>query len=228
MKLADWQLKNIINFENSEYRYAICFTNASYSLMDEIKDVLKDNTNATNIIIDARNMDLTNYELVKDTIPEDLDIRSISKLLFESMIYGKIITNLLNMYPNELSRYIEGFKETLEAFNNNLEATHFNDINVKGIIMWNMPSDMLEKLKRENKSVTINVFIPLNFDYKMQASLNTLLNDRYPFHTRFYINSDSLTTYYTSNNDIIEEMHDYHERDLSEVLTLKNPIKIKK
>lgn len=225
MKLANWQLKNIINFKNSEYRYAICFTNTSDLLMDEIKEKLKENNNITNIIIDMRNIDFTNYELVKNTIPNYLDSKSISKLLLESIIYGKITTDLLKLHPEKLSRYNEKFGNLFNSFNDNLNAKHFKDINVDGIIMWNILSGMIETLKNKNISVTINVFIPHDMNSKIQKSLNTLLNDRYPFYTRFYINSDELSCYYDSNGCLLEETHDYHERNLSEVRLNKNKIK---
>lgn len=217
MTLNEKQLENIINF-TTEDKYAILFTNTSNELMDSIKESLKDNINITNIIIDMREINLSNYELVIKDIPKELDSKYISKKLFESIIYGNIIKDLYNIYPNIISKYID-----INKFNNNMNATKYSEIDLNEIIFRHHLDFIVESLKRDNISITINVFIDENIDYMKQRSLNDLLNDRYSFYTRFYTNNE-LKTYYDTSDVFIEEMHDYHERDLSKI---KNKLKIK-
>lgn len=227
MKVDKRYLKHILDFESMDAHRAIAFNNTDLSLMEDIKIYLRNNNtnNAINIIIDTDDLDFTNANKVVDSTKEGIDREFVREMLYRNAISLPIFKHICEVFPSidegvTYSRLL--YNERVEFGAMITECTTIDEVNLENSLTFYELPFLMRRLKDGSNDVVINVFIRKSMtDKKVQEILNALLNDRNDYHTRFFIEGDRLRTYYDTNGNLMQEMHDYHEFDLCEVCELK-------
>lgn len=226
MKINELQLQNILDFNcGMSDHNAKLFINTNNELMDEIIYYLTNSKEkkSINLILDVRNIDFSSFIEVYNTIPYDLNKKTITKLLYKNLIFTELLQQLFSKIDLKQDYIIEKSKNDLEKSKKNTKIKDFKDIDTSGIVS-EVNFDMI--MGHINYDITINVFINNNFDNILfQSILNSLLDDRNKYHTRFYVEGDCIGTYYTSNGILQQETHDYHTSDLSNIKSINEKVK---
>lgn len=197
-------LKEILNFKyNAKCSYL--FINTNPSLIPAISSFVK-NSSEPNLIT----LELSTDELEVYDISDNKDL-SMQKILYESIISALLLKQIYSRFPD---LQIPGL--SLEKVNEVILSilTKQRLKQPLGFYYLNYAS---ERIKSKNIDIALNIYISAYNNEVLQAVLNSFLNDRNTYKSRFFTPIDNLLTYYTTNGLLQQETHDYHERSLAEI-----------
>lgn len=194
----------------------IC-TNTSNNLMCEVGE-LGDYKDTIRVTISTDDLMLAGIDKIQ---AEDANSTLIVQdCLYESLLVAMILKKVLEKYPELKILGID--KEKVQKAINNSLTTDVKNIN-PDVMFARYHLDAFARLlkMKYNSNISINVLIngiPVN----LQRVINSYVNDRYSFRTVLFASDSDLCTYYDSNGVLLQDVHDYHSLNLSDITSLNN------
>lgn len=193
------------NLNDNDYDNHIYFGLNSDEI-NNLHQLLKNDYGCLDIVINFNDMNKLD-NLIK-CIPNNLDQNLIKKYIYQHYLYYKILS----------------FIEEDINLKNVLFGGNINEFRDYKFVMF---SSVLKKLElfAQNKRIRLHFFVDEYNNKYLQQQINDLIYMRISIAVRCYTVNDNLTTYLTSDGNMLESPHDYsdfHTKEFYQKLKTKN------